>query len=223
MKALDQQYVEFMEKKTNPPLASMCRIVIHPIRVDRECVQELSTGRTRNPTLDSMLSIIMTVSSVCPSLAPTSLRSPLLSADDFKADEEDSRRHIIRHLAALTIPFRASVNIVHSCFQVPREISSMKAYQVIVRPDSQPSITPQYFDLFKAEFAKRCGGEPERVTKALDGIKGAVLSLEADIHAEATLMSLASGDMEKLMVHVDGTLTPIASLLPVSALPLVYY
>ncbi|KAI0713525.1 hypothetical protein C8Q76DRAFT_463903 [Earliella scabrosa] len=183
VKALNQQYVESMEKKTNSRLARAIN------RANSEADVRLSDIEYH------------------------------YDPDDFKADEEDSQRHIIRHLAALTIPFRASVNIVHSCSQVPREITSMKAYQVIVRPDSQSSITPQYFNLFKAEFAKRCGGEPERVTQALDDVRGAVLSLKADVHAEATLMSLASGDMEKLKVHVDGTLTPIANLLPPKPIP----
>ena len=44
---------------------------------------------------------------------------------------------------------------------------------------------------------------------------------KANVHAEAALMSLASRD-DKLEVHVDGTLTPIANLLPVSDVRLVY-
>ena len=88
-------------------------------------------------------------------------------------------------------------------------------------PDSKATITSEYFDLFKAQFASRCE-EPERVAAALEDLKGAIVELKANVHAEAALMSLASGDPEKLKVQLDGKLTPIASLLPVSAVRLPY-
>ena len=139
----------------------------------------------------------------------------------MKADKEDSQRHIIRHLGALTIPLRAAIKIVHSCWKAPREITSLKAYHVVVTPDSKAVITSEYLDLFKAQFASRCE-EPERVAAALEDLKSAIVKRKANVHAEAALMSLASRDEEKPKVHVDGTLTPIANLLPVSAVRLVY-
>ncbi len=45
--------------------------------------------------------------------------------------------------------------------------------------------------------------------------EGAILNLNASVHAEAALMSLVSVYRE-LEVEVSGKLTPIASLLPVS-------
>ncbi len=137
----------------------------------------------------------------------------MLSVDDLKADAEDSRRHILRHLQALTIPLRAAINIVHSCFNAPPKIS-LKAYQVIVTPVPL-AMTKSYFDCFKAKFAKLYDAESTIVNQVLEELRPGV-NVTASVHAEAALMSLVSAGSE---VANDGT--PIAGLLPVSTTYLV--
>ena len=135
----------------------------------------------------------------------------------MKADAEDSRRHIIRHLGALTIPLRAAFNIVHSCYSAPTHITSLNAYHIIVTPDRETVITGQYFDHFKGEVTKQCGEERTLVEKALADLKGTMMGLKASVHAEAAFMTLAITNL----VQVDGRSTSIADLLPVSAVRLI--
>ncbi|RDX48579.1 hypothetical protein OH76DRAFT_1520472 [Lentinus brumalis] len=141
-------------------------------------------------------------------------------ADDLQADAEDSLRHIIRHLRAPTFPLRAASSIVRSCLNAPDIIASLKAYQVVVTPDSRTVITGEYFELFREEFASRWGEQRDFVHKALESSKSAVVKLKAaSVHAEAALMSLVSGDLRKREVDVSGMPMPIAGLLPPGPIP----
>ena len=145
------------------------------------------------------------------------MSSPL-SADDLQTDYEDPRRHILRHLRALTIPLRAAAIIVHSCVvKLPPTITSMKAYTVVVTPDKEEGGIPrEYFDRFKAKFVRWCNND-NSVIAALDGVSGAVVEPEEGVHAEAMLMSLVAGGLQQLDVDIgSGTRLPLSSLLPVS-------
>ncbi len=135
----------------------------------------------------------------------------MLSVDDVRADAEDSRRHILRHIQALTIPL---INIVHSCFNALPDIS-LNAYQVIVKPVPL-AITTSYFDCFKAKFVKLYDAESTIVNQVLEALRPGV-DVTASVHAEAALMSLVSAASAE--VANDGT--PITGLLPVSTTYLV--
>ncbi|RDX42918.1 hypothetical protein OH76DRAFT_1255448 [Lentinus brumalis] len=136
--------------------------------------------------------------------------------DDLQANKEDSRRHIIRHLRALTIPLRAARNIVHACYTAPPGINTMNAYQVVVTPDSQTTIDQRYFDRFSEAVASRWGEDGPLVHQVLARTRRAILKLSASVHAEAAVMSLVSSELRETKVDVSGTLTPIANLLPTS-------
>ncbi len=145
-------------------------------------------------------------------LGPASSRFTTLtcaSVDDLQADAEGSRRHILRHLQALTIPLRAAINIVYSCFNAPPNIS-LKAYQAIVTPVPL-AITTSYFDCFKAKLAELCDAESTIVNQVLEELRPRVVNATASVHAEAALLSLARAASK---VANDGT--PIAGLLPVN-------
>ncbi|KAI0764735.1 hypothetical protein C8Q74DRAFT_1219693 [Fomes fomentarius] len=133
--------------------------------------------------------------------------------DDLKVGDEDSRHHILRHLQALTIPLRAAVKIVNSCFNAPPAIS-LKAYQVIVTPDTDV-ILGKHFDRFVAKFAKRCDADLEIVNQVLADLRSVTLNVTPSVHAEAVLMSLATA----AEVQVDGMPAPGASLLPPDPTP----
>ncbi|KAI0793597.1 hypothetical protein C8Q74DRAFT_1445230 [Fomes fomentarius] len=136
-------------------------------------------------------------------------------ADDLHVDAEDSRRHILRHLGALTTPLRAAITIVLSCFNAP--ITSLQAYQVVVPPNREAVITPEYFNTFTTQFAERLGGvDAEVVKNTLESIEPVITNVDASVHAEAALMSLVSANHD---VEVNGTPTPIAALLPAEPIP----
>ncbi|RPD53035.1 hypothetical protein L226DRAFT_575476 [Lentinus tigrinus ALCF2SS1-7] len=120
-----------------------------------------------------------------------------LAVDDLRGNTEDGLSHILRHLGSLIIPFRAAAHIVYSCAVTPPNMA-LKAYAVAVTPDKDLAISTEYFDRFKEKFT------------ALDGVKGAAVKLTASIHAEATLMSLASGGLRGCDVSVAGMPTPLA-------------
>ncbi len=128
----------------------------------------------------------------------------------WQADAEGSRRHILRHLQALTIPLRAAINLVYSCFNAPPDIS-LKAYQVIVTPQVPLAITTSYFDCFKAKFAKLYDVESTIVNQVLGQLQPGIVNGTASVHAEAALMSLVLAADK-----VANDKTPIARLLPVS-------
>ncbi len=127
---------------------------------------------------------------------------------------EDSRRHILRHLGALTIPLRAAITIVLSCFKAP--VASLQAYRVVVPPNREAVITPEYFNSFTTQFAQLLGGvDAEVVEKTLASFGHMIANVDASVHAEAALMSLVSANHD---VQVSGKPTLIDTLLPVRAL-----
>ncbi len=100
-----------------------------------------------------------------------------------------------------------------TCFNAP--VTSLQAYQVVVPPNREAVITPEYFNSFTTQFAKLLGGvDAEVVEKTLESLHN-ITNVDASVHAEAALMSLVSVDHH---VQVNGTPTPIATLLPVRAL-----
>ncbi len=131
----------------------------------------------------------------------------MLSVDDLKVGNEDSRHHILHHLQALTIPIRAAAKIVNLCFNAPPAIS-LKAYQVIVTPDTDV-IPEKYFNRFGAEFAKWCDADFKIVNQVLADLWLWTLNITPSVHVEAVLMSLATA----AEVKVDGMPAPGASLL----------
>ncbi|KAI0793632.1 hypothetical protein C8Q74DRAFT_1215184 [Fomes fomentarius] len=136
-------------------------------------------------------------------------------ADDLNADTEDSRRHILRHLGALTIPIRAAITIVLTCFNAP--VTSLQAYQVVVPPNREAVITPEYSNSFTTQFAERLGGvDAEVVKKTLASLGHIIAKIDASVHAEAALMSLVSANHD---VQVNGTPMLIATLLPAEPIP----
>ncbi|KAI0793623.1 hypothetical protein C8Q74DRAFT_1365223 [Fomes fomentarius] len=136
-------------------------------------------------------------------------------ADDLNADTEDSCRHILRHLGALTIPLRAANTIVLSCLNAP--VTSLQAYQVVVPPNREAVITPEYFKSFTTQFAKLLGGvDAEVVKKTLASLGHIIAKIDASVHAEAALMSLVSANHD---VQVNGTPMSIATLLPAEPIP----
>ncbi|TFK82797.1 hypothetical protein K466DRAFT_603381 [Polyporus arcularius HHB13444] len=141
-------------------------------------------------------------------------------ADDLQANGEDTLRHIVRHLEALATPLRAAYSIVHSCFDAPPDITSLKAYRVVT-PDSHATFTADYFERFREELASRWGEQRELVLKALDSSKDALVRLGApSVHGEAALINiLSAGDLQEHMVNVCGEPTPIASLLSSGSMP----
>lgn len=177
-----------------------------------ENTQKLSIKRQIMGSVPTMDWNMMVSPPVPISLVPPP-HSHVLSVDDLKVGDEDSRHHILRHLQALTIPLRAAVRIVNSCFNAPPAIS-LKAYQVIVTPDTD-IILGKHFDRFVAEFVKRCDADSKIVNQVLADLRSVTLKVTPSVHAEAVLMSLATA----AEVQVDGMPAPGASLLPVSKSP----
>ncbi len=120
------------------------------------------------------------------------------TADDLQATDEHPRRHILRHLRALTIPLVAALRIVQDAFTASTVNLSVDFYKVIVASED-PGLTLDYVDVFQRrlfDYLKRSGGyEEEHLEVAFAALKQlTIYASSAGVHAEAALMSLVAGD-----------------------------